>query len=51
MTSHKHSYVSDFYSLGVTAFQFLTGQRPYKPDTANLKAIVRMSTYVDSALS
>lgn len=46
MAGHQHSYVSDFYSVGVTAFQLLTGQRPYKPDTANLKAIVRMSTFI-----
>lgn len=46
MAGHKHSYVSDFYALGITAFQLMLGQRPYKPDTANLKAIVRMSTFI-----
>jgi hypothetical protein len=46
MTGHKHGCVADFYSLGITVYQFLLGQRPYKPDTANMKTIVRMATFV-----
>ena len=46
MSGHKHSTVSDIYSMGITAFQFLVGQRPYKPDSANMRAIVRMATFV-----
>jgi serine/threonine protein kinase len=46
MSGHKHTQLADFYSLGITAYQFLLGQRPYRPDTANMKAIVRMATFV-----
>jgi serine/threonine protein kinase len=46
MAGHRHGYVSDFYALGITTYQFLMGQRPYKPDTSNMKALVRMATFV-----
>lgn len=46
MSGHKHTAVADFYSLGITSYQFLLGQRPYRPDTGNMKAIVRMATFV-----
>lgn len=40
MSGHRHGFVSDFYSLGITCYQFLVGQRPYKPDNVNMKAVV-----------
>ena len=46
VSGHKHTYTADFYSLGVTTYQLLAGHRPYKPDSANMKTIVRMSTYI-----
>jgi serine/threonine protein kinase len=46
MSGHKHTAVAEFYSLGITVYQFLLGQRPYRPDTNNMKAIVRMATFV-----
>jgi serine/threonine protein kinase len=44
ITGHSHTYTADYYSLGITTFQLLLGHRPYKPDTANMKSIVRAST-------
>ncbi|RYG55425.1 hypothetical protein EON66_05345 [archaeon] len=46
MAGHRHSFVADYYSLGITTYQFLLGQRPYKPDSVNMKTIVRMATFV-----
>jgi serine/threonine protein kinase len=46
MSGHKHSSVADMYSLGITVYQFLVGQRPYKPESNNMRAIVRMATFV-----
>ena len=46
MSGHRHAYVADYYSLGVTTYQMLAGHRPYKPDAANMKSIVRMSTFI-----
>lgn len=46
MSGHKHSTGADIYSLGITVYQFLIGQRPYRPDSANMKTIVRMATFV-----
>jgi serine/threonine protein kinase len=43
---HLHSQVADFYSLGIACFQFLTGSRPYRPDSKNMKTIVRMASFV-----
>lgn len=46
ISGHAHTYSADYYSLGITTYQLLLGQRPYKPDTSNMKSIVRMSTFV-----
>lgn len=46
MKGHAHTTVADYYALGITVYQFLLGQRPYKPDTNNMKAIVRMACFV-----
>lgn len=46
MSGHKHSTTADFYSLGITAYQFLVGSRPYRPESDNMKAIVRMALFV-----
>ena len=46
MVGHRHTTVADIYSLGITAFQFLVGLRPYRPNMTNMKAIVRMATFV-----
>lgn len=46
VSGHRHTTVADIYSLGITVYQFLVGSRPYRPDTVNMKAIVRMSTFV-----
>lgn len=43
------SFMSDFYSLGVTLFQLLTGTRPYKPTKTNIQMLVRMSLFVPPA--
>lgn len=46
MSGHKHTTTADYYSLGITTYQMLAGHRPYKPDAANMKSIVRMSTFI-----
>jgi len=43
------SFMSDFYSLGVTLFQLLTGTRPYKPTKSNIQMLVRMSLFIPPA--
>jgi serine/threonine protein kinase len=46
MSGHRHGRVADYYSLGITTYQFLVGSRPYRPESTNMRAIVRMATYV-----
>jgi serine/threonine protein kinase len=46
MSGHRHTSVADIYSMGITVFQFLVGKRPYSPTPPNMKAIVRMATFV-----
>lgn len=51
LSGHEHSAGVDFYALGVTTHQLLTGHRPYKPTKDLLRKMVRISTmHPDSKL-
>lgn len=49
MSGHRHNQTVDYYALGITTHQMLTGHRPYRPDRSLLKSLVRMSTFVPPA--
>ena len=46
LPGHKHNAIADYYSLGVTLFQLLVGQRPYPGSRRVLQHLVRMVNYV-----
>jgi serine/threonine protein kinase len=46
MKGHAHAATADYYALGITVYQFLLGHRPYKPDPATMKLIVKMANFV-----
>ena len=46
LPGHVHNSIADYYSLGVTLFQLLSGQRPYPGSRRILQMVVRMVSFV-----
>lgn len=46
LPGHLHNCIADYYSLGVTLFQLLCGQRPYPGSRQVLQGVVRMVSFV-----
>lgn len=44
LSGHYHNETADFYALGVTVHQLLTGHRPYKPTKELLRKMVKFGT-------
>jgi uncharacterized membrane protein YgcG len=45
LPSHLHSFVADYYAVGITLFQLLVGHRPYRTESPNIRHLVRFMSF------